>query len=66
MVPQYMIYKSKIFGGIEVFQKSLLMTPSLIFDDVINKVVSGQKIMQQSREPVNHLSSSFHSGYCWS
>ena len=66
MVPQYMIDKSKIFGGIEVFQRSLLMTPSFIFDDVINKVVSGQQIMHQSREPVNHLSSSFHNGYCWS
>ena len=60
MVPQYMINKSKIFGNTEVFRnllekRSLLMTPSFIFDDAINKVLSGQQIMHQSREPVNHL-----------
>ena len=60
MVSQYMINKSEIFGNIEVFRnllekRSLLMTPSFIFDDAINKVLSGQQIMHQSREPVNHL-----------
>ena len=60
MVPQYMIDNSDIFGDIEVSQnlfekRSLLMTPFFIFDDVINKVVSGQQIMHQSRDPVNYL-----------
>ena len=55
-----MIDKSKIFGDIEVFQnllekRSLLMMPSFIFDDVINKVVSGQQIIHKSREPVNYF-----------
>ena len=29
------------------------MTPFFIFDDVINKAVSGQQIMHQSCEPIN-------------
>ena len=38
--------KSKIFSDIKVFQnlleeRSLMKTPSFIFDDGINKVVSG-------------------------
>ena len=42
MVPQCVIDKSKILCDIEVFQnllekRSLLMTPSFIFDDIINK-----------------------------
>ena len=46
MVPQYMTDKSKIFSDIKVFQnllekRSLMMTSSFIFDDGINKVVSG-------------------------
>ena len=65
MVPQYMINKSKIFGNTEVFRnllekRSLLMTPSFIFDDIINKVVSGQQIMHQSREPLNYLIDRHH------
>ena len=59
MVPQDMIDKSKIFGGIVVFQNLLekrgsLMTTSFIFD-VINKMVSGQQIIDQSHEPVNYF-----------
>ena len=59
MVPQDMIDKSKIFGGIVVFQnllekRGLLMTTSFIFD-VINKMVSGQQIIDQSHEPVNYF-----------
>ena len=65
MVPQYMIDNSDIFGDIEVSQnlfekRSLLMTPFFIFDDVINKVVSGQQIMHQSRDPVNYLIDRHH------
>ena len=68
MVVQYMIDKSKIFGDIEVFQnlpekRSLLMTPYFIFDDVINKVVSDQQIMQQSREPFNYFIDKFNVVY---
>ena len=64
MVPQYMIDKSKIFGDIEVFQNllektNLLMTPSFILDDFINKVVSGQQIIYQSREPINFFLDKF-------
>ena len=64
MVPQYMIDKSKIFGDIEVFQNllekaNLLMTPSFILDDFINKVVSGQQIIHQSREPLNFFIDKF-------
>ena len=64
MVPQYMIDKSKIFGNIEVFQNllekaNLLMTPSFILDDFINKVVSGQQIIYQSREPFNFFIDKF-------
>ena len=64
MVPQYMIDKSKIFGDIEVFQNllekaNLLMTPSFILDDFINKVVSGQQIIYQSREPFNFFIDKF-------
>ena len=64
MVPQYMIDKSKIFGDIEVFQdllekENLLMTPSFILDDFINKVVSGQQIIYQSREPLNFFIDKF-------
>ena len=64
MVPQYMIDKSKIFGNIEVFQNllekaNLLMTPSFILDDFINKVVSGQQIIYQSREPLNFFIDKF-------
>ena len=64
MVPQYMIDKSKIFGDIEVFQNllekaNLLMTPSFILDDFINKVVSGQQIIYQSREPLNFFIDKF-------
>ena len=64
MVPQYMIDKSKIFGDIEVFQNllekaNLLMTPSFILDDFINKVVSGQQIIYQSREPFNFFIDEF-------
>ena len=64
MVPQYMIDKSKIFGDIEVFQNllektNLLMTPSFILDDFINKVVSGQQIIYQSREPINFFIDKF-------
>ena len=64
MVPQYMIDKSKIFGDIEVFQdllekENLLMTPSFILDDFINKVVSGQQIIYQSREPFNFFIDKF-------
>ena len=54
-VPQYMINKSR-----KKEKRSLLMTPSFIFDDAINKVVSGQQIMHQSREPVNHLIDRHH------
>ena len=36
------------------------MTTSFIFDDVINKVVSGQWIMHQSHEPVKHLIERHH------
>ena len=59
MVPQDMIDKSKIFGGIVVFQnllekRGLLMTTSFIFD-VINKMVSGQQIIHQPHEPVNYF-----------
>ena len=65
MVPQYMIDKSKIFCDIEEFQnllekRSLVMTPSFVFDDVINKVVSDQEIKYQSRDPVNHLIDHHH------
>ena len=64
MVPQYMIDKSKVFGDIEVFQNllektNLLMTPSFILDDFINKVVSGQQIIYQSREPINFFIDKF-------
>ena len=64
MVPQYMIDKLKIFGNIEVFQNllekaNLLMTPSFILDDFINKVVSGQQIIYQSREPFNFFIDKF-------
>ena len=59
-----MIDKSKIFGDIEVFQNllektNLLMTPSFILDDFINKVVSGQQIIYQSREPINFFIDKF-------
>ena len=59
-----MIDKSKIFGDIEVFQNllekaNLLMTPSFILDDFINKVVSGQQIIYQSREPLNFFIDKF-------
>ena len=65
MVPQYIIDKSKIFCDIEEFQnllekRSLVMTPSFVFDDVINKVVSDQEIKHQSRDPVNHLIDRHH------
>ena len=65
MVPQYMIDKSKIFCDIEEFQnllekRSLVMTPSFVFDDVINKVVSDQEIKHQLRDPVNHLIDRHH------
>ena len=68
MLVQYMIDKSKIFGDIEVFQnlpekRSLLMTPHFIFDDVINKVVSDQQIIQQSREPFNYFIDKFNVVY---
>ena len=36
------------------------MTPSFVFDDVINKVVSDQEIKHQSRDPVNHLIDRHH------
>ena len=37
------------------------MTPSFFFfDDVINKVVSGQRIMHQSRELVNYFVDHHH------
>ena len=60
-----MIDKSKTSGDIEVFKnllekRSLLMTPSFIFDDVINKVLSVQQIMQQSCEPVNYFIDCHH------
>ena len=60
MVPQYTIDKSKTFGDIEVFQyllekRSILMIPFFIFDEVINKMVSGQQIMYKSREPINYF-----------
>ena len=65
MVPQYMIDKSKMFCDIEEFQnllekRSLVMTPSFVFDDVINKVVSDQEIKHQSRDSVNHLIDRHH------
>ena len=64
-MPQYLIVKSKIFSDIEVFQnllekRDLLMTSSFIFDEVINKVVSGQQIINQSRKPVNYLIDCHH------
>ena len=37
-----------------------MMTPSLIFDDAINKVVSGQEIIHQSREPVSYFIDRHH------
>ena len=60
-----MIDKSKTSGDIEVFEnllekRSLLMTPSFIFDDVINKVISVQQIIQQSFESVNYFIDCHH------
>ena len=55
MVPQNMIDNSNIFGNISLKKRSLLMMPSFLFDDIINKMVSDQQIIQQSCEPVNYL-----------
>ena len=55
MVPQNMIDNSNIFGDISLKKRSLLMMPSFLFDDIINKMVSDQQIIQQSCEPVNYL-----------
>ena len=59
MVSQYMTDMSKTFGDLEVFQnlekRSILMTPFFIFDDVIKKVASDQKIMHHLREPLSYF-----------
>ena len=36
------------------------MTPSFIFDDIINKVVSYQKVKHQSRDLVNYFIDRHH------
>ena len=60
MVPQNMIDNSNIFGDISLKKRSLLMMPSFLFDDIINKMVSDQQIIQQSCEPVNYLIDHHH------
>lgn len=64
MVSQYMTDMSKTFGDLEVFQnfekRSILMTPFFIFDDVIQKVASDQKIMHHLREPVSYFIDRHH------
>ena len=45
---------------ISLKKRSLLMTPFSIFDDTIKKVVSGQQIIHQSREPFNYFIDRHH------
>lgn len=60
----YQFLKSRTFGDIDVFQNLLekrsLFISFFIFDEVINKVISGQQIMRQSCEPDNYFTNHHH------